>query len=112
MEKTLFKEISGKNAVELATIKPYYPISEDGRINQFFKGIDLRKQSTKITAFLTSIFGGPSLYTERNIRKSHKSVVAMPGNVHITLNEMSVAPDLKKQILAKLEKHRDDVLYR
>jgi hemoglobin len=122
MEKTLFEEIGGKNAVELAAIKLYYHISEDERINQFFKDIDFRKQSTKMTAFLTYIFGGPSLYTGRNMRKSHKSVVAkglndkhvdaMLENVHITLNEMGVVPELQKQVLAKLEKHRDDVLCR
>lgn len=122
MEKTLFEEIGGKNAVELAAIKLYYHISEDERINQFFKDIDFRKQSIKMTAFLTYIFGGPSLYTGRNMRKSHKSVVAkglndghvdaMLENVHITLNEMGVVPELQKQVLAKLEKHRDDVLCR
>ncbi len=122
MEKTLFEEIGGKNAVELAAIKLYYHISEDERINQFFKDIDMKTQSTKMTAFLTYIFGGPSLYTGRNMRKSHKSVVAkglndehvdaMLENVHTTLNEMGIAPELQKQVLAKLEKHRDDVLCR
>ena len=122
MEQTLFEKLGGKNAVELAAIKLYYHISEDERINHFFKDIDFKKQSTKMTAFLTYIFGGPSLYTGRNMRKSHKNVVAkglndehvdaMLDNVRTTLNEMGIAPDLQKQVLAKLEKHRDDVLCR
>jgi hemoglobin len=122
MEQTLFEKIGGKNAVELAAIKLYYHISEDDRINHFFKDIDFKKQSIKMTAFLTYIFGGPSLYTGRNMRKSHKDVVAkglnddhvdaMLENVRITLNEMGIAADLQKQVLAKLEKHRDDVLCR
>jgi hemoglobin len=122
MEQTLFEKIGGKNAVELASIKLYYHISEDERINHFFKDIDFKKQSIKMTAFLTYIFGGPSLYTGRNMRKAHKSVVAkglndehvdaMLENVHTTLNEMGIEPELQKQVLAKLEKHRDDVLCR
>lgn len=122
MEQTLFEKIGGKNAVELASIKLYYHILEDDRIKDFFKDIDIKKQSIKMNAFLTYIFGGPSLYTGRNMRKSHKSVVerglndshvdAMLENVHTTLNEMEIEPDLQKQVLAKLEKHRDDVLCR
>ena len=122
MEQTLFEKIGGKNAVELASIKLYYHILEDDRINNFFKDIDLKKQSTKMTAFLTYIFGGPSLYTGRNMRKAHKNVVeqglndshvdAMLENVHITLNEMEIPADLQRQVLARLEKHRDDVLCR
>ena len=122
MEETLFEQIGGKNAVELASIKLYYHILEDDRIKDFFKNIDLRKQSTKMTAFLTYIFGGPSLYTGRNMRNAHKHVVeqglndshvdAMLENVHMTLNEMEIPVDLQKQVLARLEKHRDDVLCR
>jgi len=122
MEQTLFEKIGGKKAVELASNKLYYHISEDERINHFFKDIDFKKQSIKMTAFLTYIFGGPSLYTGRNMRKSHKKVVAqglndehvdaMLDNVRTTLNEMGIEPDLQKQVLAKLEKHRDDVLCR
>ena len=122
MSETLFEQLGGKNAVELASIKLYYHILEDDRINHFFKNIDIRKQSVKMNAFLTYIFGGPSLYTGRNMRKSHKTVVekglndshvdAMQENVHTVLNEMEIAPELQKQVLAKLEKHRDDVLCR
>lgn len=122
MSETLFDQLGGKNAVELASIKLYYHILEDDRIKDFFKNIDIKKQSVKMNAFLTYIFGGPSLYTGRNMRKSHKAAVehglndshvdAMLENVHITLNEMEIAPDLQKQVLAKLEKHRDDVLCR
>ncbi len=121
-EQTLYEQIGGKNAVELASIKLYYHILEDDRIKEFFKDIDIKKQSIKMNAFLTYIFGGPSLYTGRNMRKSHKAVVerglndshvdAMLENVHTTLNEMEIAPELQKQVMAKLEKHRDDVLCR
>lgn len=122
MEETLFDKIGGKNAVELASIKLYYHILEDDRINGFFKDIDIKKQSIKMNAFLTYIFGGPSLYTGRNMRNSHKAVVerglndshvdAMLENIHTTLNEMEIEQDIQKQVLAKLEKHRDDVLCR
>lgn len=116
------KPLAVKNAVELASIKLYYHILEDDRINKFFEGIDTKKQALKMNAFLTYIFGGPSLYTGRNMRAAHKNVVArglsdehvdaMLENVHTVLNEMEIAPNLQKQVFAKLEEHRDDVLCR
>jgi len=122
MEQSLYEKIGGKNAVELASIKLYYHILADDRINKFFGNVDIKKQQIKMNAFLTYIFGGPSLYTGRNMRKAHKNVVenglndehvdAMLDDVHKTLNEMEIAADLQKQVLAKLEKHRDDVLRR
>ena len=122
MEDSLYEQLGGRNAVELASIKLYYHILEDDRINHFFKDVDIKKQSVKMNLFLTYIFGGPSLYTGRNMRKSHKAVVeqglndshfdAMLENVHATLNEMEIAADLQKQVFAKLEKHRDDILCR
>lgn len=122
MNESLYDAIGGKNAVELASIKLYYHILEDERINKFFEGVDTKKQSIKMNAFLTYIFGGPSLYAGRNMRAAHKRVVekglsdehvdAMLDNVHTVLNEMDIAPDLQKQVFAKLEQHRDDVLCR
>ena len=122
MKESLYEAIGGKNAVELAAIKLYYHIMEDDRINKFFEGVDTKKQAIKMNAFLTYIFGGPSLYAGRNMRAAHKKVVekglsdehvdAMLDNVHTVLNEMEIAPDLQKQVFAQLEQHRDDVLRR
>ena len=120
MNQSLYEAIGGKNAVELASIKLYYHILEDERINKFFEGIDTKKQALKMNAFLTYIFGGPSLYTGRNMRAAHKDVVqrglsdehvdAMLENVHTVLNEMDIPRELQEQVFAKLEQHRDDVL--
>lgn len=122
MNETLYEAIGGKNAVELASIKLYYHILEDDRIKKFFEGVDTKKQAIKMNAFLTYIFGGPSLYTGRNMRAAHKNVVAkglndehvdaMLDNVHTVLNEMDIPQELQKQVFAKLEEHRDDVLCR
>ena len=122
MKESLYEAIGGKNAVELAAIKLYYHIMEDDRINKFFEGVDTKKQAIKMNAFLTYIFGGPSLYAGRNMRAAHKKVVekglsdehvdAMLDNVHTVLNEMDIAPNLQKQVFAQLEQHRDDVLCR
>ena len=120
MNQSLYEAIGGKNAVELASIKLYYHILEDERINKFFEGVDTKKQALKMNAFLTYIFGGPSLYTGRNMRAAHKDVVqrglsdehvdAMLENVHTVLNEMDIPRELQEQVFAKLEQHRDDVL--
>lgn len=83
-----------------------YYILEDDRMNKFFKDVDMKKQSIKMNVFLTYLFGGPSFYTGRNIRKAHKNVVAnrlndehvdaMLDDVHKTLNEMEIGADLQK----------------
>lgn len=122
MDQTLFEEIGGKETVENASAILYVNILRDKRINSFFKNIDIEKQKRKMSSFLTNIFGGPSLYLGKTMRKAHKQVVenglndehvdAMVECVSATLKELDIDTKIINKVMEKIEEHRDDVLGR
>ncbi len=122
MNKTLYENIGGKDVVEKAAKFLYVNILRDDRIKGFFENIDIEKQERKMTAFLTYIFGGPSLYTGKTMRNAHKQAVenglsdehvdAMMECVNATLRELDVEEDLIEEVIKEIEKHRNDVLNR
>ena len=122
MDSTLYEEIGGKDTVEKAAKYLYVNILRDDRIKDFFENVDINKQQRKMTAFLTYIFGGPSLYRGRDMRRAHKGAVeeglndahvdALMECVHTTLQELNIGKENTKKIIDTIEKHRDDVLNR
>ena len=71
---------------------------------------------------MTYIFGGPSLYRGRDMRRAHKNVVekglsdehvdAMLECVHKTLKELKIDEEKISKVTNVIEKHRNDVLNR
>ena len=122
MNQTLYEQLGGKKTVEKAAAILYVNILRDKRINYFFDGVDMEKQKRKMSVFLTNIFGGPSLYIGKTMRKVHKNAVenglkdehvdAMMENVAATLKELEIENDLIKKVISTIEEHRDDVLGR
>lgn len=122
MNPTLFEKIGGKEIVEKASHFLYVNILSDERINHFFKDTDIEKQKRKMSAFLTYIFGGPSLYIGKDMRRAHRHAVegglgdehvdAMMECVRKALNDLNIDNDSIDEVIQTIEKHRDDVLGR
>ena len=122
MDPTLFKKVGGKETVEKAAKFLYVNILRDDRLKRFFEGTDMQKQERMMSAFLTNILGGPSLYLGRDMRRAHANSVkdglsdehvdAMMECVSAALREVKVEPDLITEVIKVVEKHRDDVLSR
>ncbi len=122
MNPTLFDKIGGKETVEKASHFLYVNILRDSRIKHFFENVDIEIQKRKMSAFLTYIFGGPSLYTGRGMRLAHKGAVenglnddhfnAMIDCVRAALNELNIDNTSINQVTKTIEEHRDDVLNR
>ena len=120
MDHSLYEELGGEKTVEKASSILYVNILRDERINSFFENIDIEKQKRKMSSFLTNIFGGPSLYLGKTMRKAHRHVVekglnddhvdAMMECVSATLKELEIDDALVSKVLAKIEEHRNDVL--
>ncbi len=120
MDQSLYEKIGGEETVTKAANFLYVNILHDDRIKDFFDDVDIDKQKRKMTAFLTYIFGGPSLYLGKDMRRAHKDAVehglsdehvdAMMECVHTTLNEIGIEKDLVIEVINKIEQHRDDVL--
>ncbi len=119
-DKSLYERIGGDAAVNAAVDVFYRKVLADDRINMFFEGVDMGKQSAKQKAFLTMALGGPSNYTGRDMRLGHAHLVekglngshfdAVMENLAATLTELGVPADLIGEAAAIAESTRADVL--
>jgi hemoglobin len=117
---SLYTDIGGEAAVNVAVDIFYRKVLKDDRINRFFEGVDMDKQAAKQKAFLTMAFGGPHNYTGEDMRRGHAHLVAKGLNdshfdavmEHIgsTLTELKVPANLIAQAAAIAESTRKDVL--
>ena len=119
-QASLYERIGGDAAVNAAVDVFYRKVLADDRINQFFEGVDMDKQSAKQKAFLTMAFGGPNNYTGEDMRKGHAHLVekglnnshfdAVMENLGATLTELGVPAELISEAAAIAESTRADVL--
>ncbi len=116
----LYEELGGAQAVNAAVDIFYGKVLKDTRINHFFAGVNMNKQSAKQKAFLTVAFGGPNGYQGLGMRKAHAHLVArgldgshfdaVVENLAATLKELNVSDHLIAQVAAIAESTRKDVL--
>lgn len=120
---TLFDQLGGAEAIDLAVDKFYERVLEDERIKHFFADVDMIKQRRHQKAFLTYAFGGTDKYDGRYMRESHKELVEKQGlneehfnavaeNLMETLEEMGVSEELRSKVaaIAAAPQHKKDVL--
>jgi hemoglobin len=122
MDKTLYEEIGGKDAVDQAVIVFYEKVLSDDRIKHFFDGVNMKLQIAKQKSFLTFVFGGPSKYSGKNMRDGHAHLIerglneshfdAVMENLATTLQELNIPENLIAQAAAIAMSVKDDVLNR
>jgi hemoglobin len=120
---TLFDQLGGAPAVDLAVDKFYERVLQDDRIKHFFANVNMTKQRAHQKAFLTYAFGGTDKYDGRYMREAHRELVANHGlssehfdavaeDLMLTLEEMGVSEELRAQVaaIAAAPQHKRDVL--
>jgi len=120
---TLFDQLGGAPAVDLAVDKFYERVLQDDRIKHFFANVDMAKQRAHQKAFLTYAFGGTDKYDGRYMREAHRELVQQHGlssehfdavaeDLMTTLAEMGVSEELRAQVaaIAAAPQHKQDVL--
>jgi hemoglobin len=122
MSATLYEQLGGQPAVDLAVDNFYRKVLTDDRVKAFFDGVDMDRQISKQKAFLTMVFGGPNNYSGLDMRKGHAHLVTRGLNdSHVdviiellgqTLSELGVPGPLIQQVAALAESTRNDVLGR
>ena len=122
MGKSLYEEIGGATAVDVAVGAFYRKVLTDPAINHFFDGVDRKTLKAKQNAFLTMVTGGPSAYQGRDMRTAHAHLVrkglndthfdAVVKHLKDTLEELRVPAGAAAQILAAAGSLRNDVLGR
>lgn len=120
---SLFEQLGGAPAVEVAVDRFYEKVLADPRINSFFEGVDMDRQRRHQVRFLTYAFGGSPTYNGRGMRAAHERLVreqhlnddhfdAVVENLAATLAELGIAEELIAEVGATAESIRDDVLAR
>ena len=120
---TLYEQLGGATAVDLAVDKFYERVLRDDRIKHFFANVDMVKQRAHQKAFLTYAFGGTDKYDGRYMREAHKELVENQGlttehfdavaeDLMLSLEELGVSEELRAQVaaIAAAPKHKKDVL--
>ncbi|KAJ9457925.1 Group 1 truncated hemoglobin GlbN [Diplonema papillatum] len=118
---SLYDRLGGAAAVRAAVDKFYEKVLADPRVRRFFDGVDMQKQRTMQTAFLTFALGGPANYTGRSMRDAHRTLVTESGlsDVHfdailehltLTLKELGVGDRDVEEAIRAADSTRADVL--
>ncbi len=121
-ELSLYEQIGGEKAIDAAVNIFYRKVFSDQYICRFFHYTDLVTQVLKQKAFLTYVFGGPVVYTGKDMRSAHALFVKMGlddthfdavlGHLTSTFQELKVPDHLIKKAIDVAESVRDDVLGR
>lgn len=123
MNIPLYDRIGGDKAMEVCTDVFYRKVLKDELVGHFFEDVDMEKQRLKQKSFLTMAFGGPYVYTNIDLRESHKPLIEKYGlsDQHFnrvceifkeTVTELNIPPDQIDEMMAILESTRDAVLNR
>ena len=116
---TVYDDIGGEAAVDVAVDIFYRKVLADNRVNEFFTTVDMEAQREKQKAFLTMAFGGPNKYAGKDLRQGHKDMKLNEGHFNAiaeslvgTLEELNVPQGSIDQILAIVATTKNDVLNR
>lgn len=119
---SLYEQIGGEPAVDAATKLFYKKVLVDDRIKHFFDDLDMVEQIEKQKLFLTMAFGGPNIYSGKNMRAAHSHLLSRGlDDEHVdaviellggTLAELGVSKELISQVADIAESTREHVLGR
>lgn len=119
---SLYETLGGAAAMDQAVDIFYRYVLSDDRINHWFEGIDMEKQTAKQHAFLTMALGGPHSYTGKDLRAGHAHLVArglndehfdaVKENLEKALRDLNVSQPQIDEVLNLVETTRSDVLNR
>jgi hemoglobin len=123
MEKSLFDEIGGLDAIVAAVDLFYDKVQNDSSLAHFFEHLSIEKQSEKMIAFMAWAFGGPNEYKGRDLRTAHKQLVhkmdldethfdSIALHLNDTLKELSVPPHLIDKAINIVSQTKEEVLDR
>lgn len=118
-EPTLYDHFGGAEPIQAVTEEFYRKVLADEMLGPMFAGTDMTRQAGMLAQFLASAFGGPMVYSGRDLRTAHAGMPLTDehfdrviGHLATTLGDFGVGGHDIAAAGAVAETVRDDVLNR
>lgn len=118
-EKTIYEQLGGAPAIDIAVDKFYDKVLADPIVNHFFKETNMNFQRKHQKNFITYATGGPHNYQGRDMRKAHEKfhledihMDTIKKHLGDTLLELGVKAELVQKVLDLVETLRNEILNR
>jgi hemoglobin len=114
---SLYERLGGRETLEPAVDLFYRRLLDDWEVAGYFAGVDVERLVAHQKAFLTSVLGGPSMFSGRHLREAHAHL-GITDRVYdvvlehllAALRDLGAAPELTVEVFARLEGFRGDVV--
>lgn len=105
-DKTLYERLGGRESIAAVVDSFYEKVLDDERVAGYFDGIDMHRQRTHQTQFLSAVTGGPADYDGGEMASVHADLDIAPeefeaivGHLDRTLAEFGVADDDREAVM-------------
>nr|WP_244311937.1 group 1 truncated hemoglobin [Marinobacter vulgaris] len=106
---SLYHQLGERSGIASIVEDLLYRIVEDPRINEQFRGIDVRQFHTNLTDQLCELSGGPCTYSGRGMRESHEEMNvtatqfnALAENLILAMEENDIPTGAQNRLIEKL----------
>ena len=115
--KSLYEQLGGEQAIDLAVDKFYDKMLADPLVKDFYRNTNMKYLRRHQKNFLTFATGGPNIYKGKDMRTAHKHLGLkdihfdqLKKHLGDTLNDLGVDRIMIKQVLDLVETLRADCL--
>lgn len=106
---SLYEQLGERSGIAGIVEDLLYLIVEDSRINEQFRGVDIRQFHSHLTDQLCELSGGPCTYTGRGMRESHAAMNitdtqfnALAENLILAMEENDIPTGAQNRLIKKL----------
>lgn len=107
--ESLYRQLGERSGIASIVEDLLYLIVEDDRINEQFRGVDVRQFHTNLTDQLCELSGGPCTYSGRGMRESHADMNvtdtqfnALAENLILAMEENNIPTGTQNRLIEKL----------
>ncbi len=116
---SIYARLGGQASIDAAVDLFYVKVLADDRVSFLFDDVNMTRQIRRQKEFFSAVFGGPVVYTGKNLREAHKNLDlrevdfnAIAENLQATLDELKVEKALSGEIMTLVASTKDAVLNR
>ena len=115
----LYARLGGVHAIRAVVGDFLARVAADGRINAFFRGVDLDSLQTKLTDQICQATGGPCRYTGKGMREAHADMTITDADFDALIQDLAgaldragVGPNEERELLETLNGLRREIVTR